>query len=282
MFKCPVCEAEFNKLISLSLHFRRTHKATAKDLVVAMNFNGVEPTCKCGCGSAVKFLDISRGFTDYVRGHASRIHNNWGHNEKAISNGQKTRKTMLEQGAWKPFVSKDTGEHWGKGLTKETDSRINKMSKSILDNPKEIETRSQRMRKNRENGLIPTLRKEKHSQWSGGISPLNTYCRASVLLYKNWKYPRLVASGFQCSSCRKDGPGLEVHHDKEAMSEIVRRFAAEFGWDSWFSSNTSKNDQYLIELKEKISIAVADYHINNNVSGVVLCEACHRKEHRQN
>jgi hypothetical protein len=272
---------EFNKLISLSLHYRSSHKRTAKELYVALNCNGVEPTCKCGCGSSVKYLGITDGFREYVHGHASKVHNNWGHNKHVLLKGQATRKTMLKEGTWKPFVSNETGEHWSKGLTKETDERIAKMSISVRNNQDEVTRRSERMRINRKSGIVPTLKKEMHPKWRGGISPLNAYCRANHRLYTQWKYPKLLESAFKCSLCNKTSNSLEVHHDVESMSSIIRRHAKINGWDQFYNSAISESNPRLIELKEQISNAVADDHISNQISGLVLCTTCHKSQHNK-
>lgn len=277
--KCPNCSHEFDKLISLSLHYRSSHKRTAKELFIALNCNGIEPTCKCGCGTSVKYLGIKDGFREYAHGHASKVHNNWGHNERVLLKGRTTRKRMLENGTWKPFVSNETGEHWSKGLTKETDKRIAKMSTTVKNNQAEVARRSERMKANRKNGIVPTLRKELHPQWKGGISPLNAYCRANYRLYTEWKYPKLLESGFKCSLCEKSSNSLEVHHNAESMSSIIRRHAKANGWDQFYNSNIDESNPKLIELKERISNAVTDDHIKNRISGLVLCEICHKNQH---
>jgi hypothetical protein len=280
MPKCPICFVEYSSSISLSIHYRSIHKKTAKELFVELYCNGVEPTCKCGCGSAVRYLSIEAGFTDYVRGHASRVNNNWGHNKKARENSLETRREMLQEGTWKPFVSIETGEHWGKGLTKETDPRIAKMSESIKSNSEEIERRSKRMRTNRFNGIIPTLSNERHSQWKGGISCLRaiTYSR----LYREWKRPKLEKAGFKCQLC-ESAKHLEVHHDEESFASILNRLAIEFSWKTttWCVDPKWQSDSQYQETKSLIADAVADYHIKNNVSGIVLCEECHKKQHNK-
>lgn len=278
-FRCPDCSNEYDKLISLSLHFRKAHNKTAKDLFVALKYKGIEPACKCGCGEQVKFLDVSRGFSDYVWGHASRVNNNWGHNQEAKLKGQKKRKQMLTNGEWKPFTEKATGEHWSKGKTKEIDDRIRKASET-RETPEYKKISSQRMRENRLSGVIPTQSGQNHPMWKGGISPLNAYCRSSKKLYELWKYPLLLAAKFQCQYCFALGGNLEVHHDKITFSKILRLTAEAYNWGNLLGIYLEADHPEIQILKEKISETVVEYHVTNKVSGLVLCQECHKNVHK--
>ena len=282
MFSCPICPQHYSELISLSVHYRKQHKKTSQDLYVSLFCNNVIPLCKCGCGTQVKFLDITQGFREYKLGHASRVANNF-QTEKSRSNSKSARRKMLEDGSWKPFVTKETGEHWSKGLTKETDERIRKMADTV-SLPEESARRSERMRRNRLNGVVRTLHKEEHSQWKGGVTSLLSYCHSNKKLFTEWKYPKLLKSNFSCEKCgaSRDAnprPLLEVHHDQQRMSEIVRYIAQTFGWKDHYA--TTPTDSESIEMKEKISDAVAVYHIENNISGIVLCQECHKAIHNK-
>lgn len=86
---------------------------------------GVEPTCKCGCGEKPKYLGIDSGYRDYIRGHAARINNNWGHNPKAIKKSHETHKKMYQSG--KLTI-------WNKGLNMD-DERVKDNIEKIMSNP---------------------------------------------------------------------------------------------------------------------------------------------------
>jgi len=277
MFKCPLCGHQYTGVISVAKHWSRTHKQPAKDLFKIFHELDKDPVCWCGCGETTKFLGIERGFSGYIRGHASRVSNNF-QTKKSIVKSLETRKKMLKNGTWKPFASKESGEHWSKGLTKETDERIVRQGES-RDTPEYRAIASKRMRKMRLDGTIPDLCGPAHSQWKGGISPLSTYCRTSLLLYHGWKYPHLIRANFKCEMCAQPGPSLEVHHNKETFSEILRKFAKQHKWEDLLSSHLKPDDPKTQQLKEQISEAVADYHIKNSISGIVLCERCHKKQH---
>jgi len=282
-YKCEDCDREFEGIIYFVKHRNKVHDISVEETYLRYKVNGIRPTCKCGCGSNTKFIGCVLGYNEYVRGHAARINNNWGHNNKARIKSLETRKQMIEDGEYKPFFLKETGEHWGKGLTKETDQRIANMVNSINNNPVELVKRSERMKRNRLNGVVPTLSREKHSQWKGGISALSNVC-SSNKLFDEWKYPKLKESGFSCSKCgnnfyKDKSVKLEVHHDKELFSDIVRKIAKQNNWTEKYSVSLKENAKELFELKQKISDEVAEYHIVNNVSGVVLCKSCHQGEH---
>lgn len=280
---CPFCKTKsYEKLISLSLHCRKTHKKTAKEFYTELVHNGVVPVCACGCGQETKFLDIGRGFSQFIQGHSSRVHNNF-QTEKSKTNSIKTRRKMLEAGSWKPFHEKETGEHWALGKTKETDARIAKMSQTVMANPKERERRSALFKQLREDGVIKILYGPEASRWKGGTSPLLSVCHANSRLYQEWKYPKLLAAKFSCEGCKisreaEPRPNLEVHHNQVRMSTIVRLVAESNGWNDAYAVAPAA-DKATVELKHKISEAVADYHIRNNVPGIVLCEQCHKNQH---
>ena len=283
IFQCPICPDKYNNIISLCRHWTRTHKLKTKELYLKLHNLEQEPTCACGCGERVKFLDAGRGFSEYIRGHISRVSNNYQKNPETFQKSLDSRRKMIEDGTWKPFCLNSTGEPWAKGLTKETDERIAKMAASC-SSPKNNKKRSELMRKNRLNGVIRTLYGPEHPKWAGGISTLYAICHANKNLYNNWKFPLLKKYNFSCGECGNNSYNiiLEVHHDKETFSEIVRKIAEQLKWPLLINESTFiENDKDPIyKLKLEISDAVAQYHIDNNVSGIVLCQECHKKLHQ--
>lgn len=282
MFKCTRCDNEYEDIASIARHFSISHQLNSKIWYLETN-NLIEPTCKCGCGSSVKFLSAGRGFIEYVWGHAAKVpgKNNWGNNPKALDKSHTTVKSMIESGEYKPFLIKETGKYWMEGLTKETDERLMQLSNSITNNEEEIKRRSELMREGKLSGRIPSLKGKDSSRWAGGISSLNGYCRMSTKLYKEWKYPKLIKAGFKCEECESTDK-LEVHHDGETYSEIIRKISKKYDWETIYLA-TPKEDleinEEILELKDLIAEKITDYHIENNVSGIVLCNLCHDKRH---
>ena len=196
--------------------------------------------CKCGCGDTVK--------NEWVRGHVARVHNNWGHNPKAIENSAKTRREQYKNGERKV---------WNDGLTIEDERVANngkQVSKAFTQDRKD--RYSKIMKKNRLDGTVPTLYGRDSSRWQGGTSPLSARVYASNRLYSDWKFPILKKAEFKCEECG-DNKNLHVHHDKERMADILKSFV---------------KDENPVE-------KVVDYHIYSKVSGVVLCKIHHIEQH---
>ena len=261
-FVCKICKEPFNSYDSLRRHTVRIHKISSYQFYVDAQLNGIWPTCKCGCGEKVEWSRQLKGFRDYKAGHQSRICNNWGHNISAQIKSAETRRQQFANGERRV---------WNDGLTKEVDERVKingeKSSKGILSNPDEIKRRSELMSKNRLNGIIPTLHGPKSSQWKGGVSEIKDIAHNSKKLYEQWKYPILLRDGFKCIECGVSNGKLHIHHDKERMSEIVKKHMPDIDEIKDF------------KLKKSIAEKVVDYHIQNKVSGITLCGKCHEKYH---
>ena len=197
--------------------------------------------CKCGCGDTVK--------NEWSKGHYSRVHNNYGHNLKAIENSANTRREQFKN---------SERVQWNKGLT-EDDPRVKKYADKSREWNKTEEAKkikSRNMKKQWESGNLKVLYGKDSSRWQGGTSPLSARVYASNRLYSDWKFPILKKAEFKCEECG-DNKNLHVHHDKERMADILKSFV---------------KDENPVE-------KVVDYHIYSKVSGVVLCKIHHIEQH---
>lgn len=263
-FKCPVCNSyETQDLDSLRIHGQKKHNISSKNLYIAIfTEDKQEPTCSCGCEEVPKFWTLQRGYAKFVRGHSSRINNNWGHNKDALSKSQNVRREMRKNGEITA---------WCKGKSKEDDLRIAEMSlkisKTILDDKEERLRRSRHMSDQWISKSIVALTGSAHSQWRGGTSALSPLCRSKI--YRVWAFPKLIEAGFKCSQCSESGH-LEVHHDAERFAAILQKGIESLGepGEDW-------------DRKECFAEWVLWYHTTNKVSGKVLCEDCHAAEHKK-
>jgi hypothetical protein len=249
-------------LSSLNAHWRKVHGRSAEDLYVTLFCGGVRPTCKCGCGGTVAFFGVHKGFGEWIRGHVSRVKNNWGHNDSAREKSLETRRGMFESGELTT---------WNAGLTKASDERVAAYgvagSRSIQDSEHELQRRHDMMKNQWKRGNLYPLTGSAHSQWAGGVSALQSLCRSHM--FRPWTYPRLVAAGFRCQTpgCESKGE-LHAHHNGERFSTVLRAVVQVLG---------EPGDDFA--KKMAIAEAVTQYHVDRDVSGIVLCEACHAKAH---
>ncbi|HNC55193.1 MAG TPA: hypothetical protein PLP33_07105 [Leptospiraceae bacterium] len=185
---------------------------------------------------------------------------------------------LYKEGKFKFFNGK---EPWNKGKSKAEDPAYAARIK-FTDTEKFKERAREIGKRNWQENKIPILKGEKSRAWKGGVSSLSKICRASNLLYKEWIYPKLKESNFSCLECGIADSNLEVHHDKEKFSTILRKIAKEEGWlEKHFLHIKLENpDKETLDLKEKIANKVAEYHIQNNVSEIPLCQKCHEKQHK--
>lgn len=258
-FKCPVCDDyEVDNLNSLRIHAQKKHNLSARDLCIWLFHGDVEPKCACGCGQVPNFWTLQKGFAEYVLGHHSRVKNNWGHNEAALAKSKDVRREQIAAGEW---------QAWNKGETKETDDRVASLGQKQSSNftPARRAKRGEIMTKSWQTGAITPLTGSAHSQWKGGVSSVQTLSRSYV--FNVWTYPKLLASNFTCQGCGSKSD-LEVHHDKERFAEILQKARLALG---------DVTDDFASH--QSYARWVADYHIDNEVSGIVLCEGCHLEAH---
>ena len=129
-YKCEICDKDFDSLWGLSSHNIKKHDIKPQETFIKHNLEGISPKCNCGCGETPSFLSIKKGFRDFIRGHASRVNNNWGHNPDAQKKSKDTQRRLYGSGE---LVI------WNKGLTKDDDKRLDygeKISNNLERNKK--------------------------------------------------------------------------------------------------------------------------------------------------
>ena len=117
---CPYCDRKFVSYNGLAKHVikYKEHGDVSKERLLAdYKYGGVRPTCKCGCGELTEIsYDGGPHFCDYVRGHHSRVHNNWGHNEEAKRKSAETRRQQYASGE---RIQWNKGKSWNETYTDE-------------------------------------------------------------------------------------------------------------------------------------------------------------------
>jgi hypothetical protein len=196
-----------------------------------------------------------KGYSTYILGHSSKVNNNWGHNKTAQDKSLKKRR---DEGLW----SRDP---WNRGKTKENDPEFALICEKAYNSEKEKIRKSNKMKNQWANEQLQPLTGSSHPQWRGGTSALQPMVRSH--LYNRWTFHKLKENGFRCSSCGATDD-LEVHHNGERFATILHKAIEYLG---------EPGDSF--EKKSLISEWVTNYHIDNNVSGIVLCVDCHNAAH---
>lgn len=224
--------------------------------------------CGCGCG---ELASIGSG---YITGHNSR------------TDAHRQMKREMFNKLWKEspekFADRDV---WNTGLTKETDERLKLMGRHVAETytPEKREYYKQLGREATKFLKHPSG-SDAHN-WQGGITAFRkmgkgTSGRSGQTLYTSWKRPLLQAANNRCTFC-DIGWGelhdddkkaeLHVHHNSETMSSILRKFTEGIA------------DVNALSWDERIDVwqNIVDYHIDEPVSGQVLCDKCHMRAHRK-
>lgn len=261
MIKCEIDGHEFKNGGVLARHLKRVYKITYREYYHKYVIKSEDiPNCQCGCGESCGWTS-GVGYRKYKRYHHVRVNNPWGHNPEAIRKSAETRRKQYASGERKT---------WCDGLTLENSAGLQSAAKKLSERytPELRKQYSEKMSKMRKDGTIPTLYREKSSQWKGGVSSVQQITRSDKRLYEQWKYPILVRDGFKCTCCNNT-TDLHVHHDGETFSEIIKKVMT--------LDDYEKIDNF--EVKKLITDKVIDYHIQNKVSGITLCKQCHNNFH---
>lgn len=101
---CKDCDEKFQDKTTFLKHNWFWHKKKYSATLTEYFYNGKTPLCKCGCGTEMIYRSKIGDFNEYVRGHISRIKNNF-QTEKSINNSKKTIKKLNAEGKWGKNIS---------------------------------------------------------------------------------------------------------------------------------------------------------------------------------
>jgi very-short-patch-repair endonuclease len=174
MEKCHYCNYQTDSKIKFAKHVLHEHKLNRQNYLIQTEYNGIQPTCKCGCGTLMEYNATLANFPTYVKKHLHIIQKGKSQEEifgnmnspkriKAISEARKNRfasgeydyiKDAIQEARKDPELGKKISkgakgvpkpkpEGFGIGR-KHSDKTKEKMSDSaverILKNPKTYHT----------------------------------------------------------------------------------------------------------------------------------------------
>ena len=108
MLQCQLCTYQIDNKIKFAKHVLYEHKLNRQNYLIQTKYEGIQPTCKCGCGTPMKYNSVLHDFPTYIKKHLHVIQKGKTQEEifgdmksskriKAISN---TRKAKFKSGEY--------------------------------------------------------------------------------------------------------------------------------------------------------------------------------------
>lgn len=123
---CPVCGIELritnNNPVEAERH-AALHSLTLEELWLK-KVGITRPGCRCGCGETPTWINWRKGYAEFIVGHNGRVKSSYAPDEAA---------KILE----KRSMSLTGRRGWSFGLTKDTDSRVQRLASSIKESLKD-------------------------------------------------------------------------------------------------------------------------------------------------
>jgi very-short-patch-repair endonuclease len=73
MEKCYYCDYITDSKIKFAKHVLHEHKQNKQNYLIQTKYNGIQPTCKCGCGELMKYNATLADFPTYNKKHLKTI-----------------------------------------------------------------------------------------------------------------------------------------------------------------------------------------------------------------
>jgi len=73
MEKCYYCNYTTDNKIKFAKHVLHKHKSNKQTYLIQTKYNGIQPTCKCGCGELMKYNATLADFPSYNKKHLKTI-----------------------------------------------------------------------------------------------------------------------------------------------------------------------------------------------------------------
>lgn len=129
MLKCKICNFKTESQISLSKHTSFHHKLKFPDYLIQVEYKGVTPICKCGCGEVVNYDPKNACFYNFLKAHHTKLEGHWGNlkSEKRVNAIIKTRKEKFASGEYNHIIKAVKG--------RDNIALGNKISKTKKENP---------------------------------------------------------------------------------------------------------------------------------------------------
>ena len=108
MEQCAYCDYQTDNKIKFAKHVLHEHKLNRQNYLIQTKYNGIQPTCQCGCGELMKYNATLADFPKYNKQHLKKINEGktfeeiWGDpkSEKRVKAISDTRKNKFASGEY--------------------------------------------------------------------------------------------------------------------------------------------------------------------------------------
>jgi very-short-patch-repair endonuclease len=141
-FICKECNREFDSYKGIQSHRSKTHKISGAQTYVDVHYNGIWPTCQCGCNEKLNYFSTF-GFGKFIKGHAAKINGGF-YSEEGAKKSAETRKSQYKSGnrtQWNKGKIYEGEELEEKRRIAKDPIRREKISKALTGKPKTEEHR---------------------------------------------------------------------------------------------------------------------------------------------
>ena len=99
-----------------------------KDKIIQDKYNGIHPTCQCGCGQQTRYEPNKKDYCKWISGHQSRVAGHFGDpkSEKRVNAIISTRKAKFASGEYDHILDKVS-----QNRSEETKQKISKSGKGV-------------------------------------------------------------------------------------------------------------------------------------------------------
>lgn len=270
--KCEIDGKEFSSGGVLACYLKREYDMTFKDYYLKYVLKSeTPPKCLCGCGEELAWNGFK--FYRFIKGHHNRVHNNWGHNKKAIEKSAETRRNQYASGERK---------QWCTGFTKETHPGLKKLSETISNHPtrgKNISKKTKGVKKSEEH--VKKITEDRKKYWADPVHREEQADRRMQLIMKNgWQITSNLESKFKLILDE-----LKIsHHSQHYVREIKalynfyinKNLFVEVHGDFWHCKSGTKweNPQYEFQKSNLINdIKKQKWCDDNNVKLLIFWES---------
>ena len=129
MIKCYYCDYTTDSKIKFAKHVLHEHKLNRQNYLIQTKYNGIQPTCKCGCGTLMIYNATLADFPTYVKKHLHIIQKEKSQEEifgdmnspkriKAISDARKAKFASGEYDYIKDAIKNRDSVELGKKISK--------------------------------------------------------------------------------------------------------------------------------------------------------------------